>query len=234
MKIILYLIVQEKGNQAMSVTEMDSTRKNQKALYKNIKNVCPRKTEAGNTVIGITMLTNNRRNQLFAVKAMYKDEINEPYIVKIVSYYDQNSENYDIDVRNINPKDSTLQEIFALCSYCDDKKISNGSAFGSFRELKNFTNKAISLKTFKEKKFNWEKQITEIKEDFLKEGLFYQYQSCLQLLDIFDYSRILSLEEREEDTSKSDITIQKWKKESTEYKDVRDAVTMLMKKEFLN
>lgn len=215
----------------MSVTEINSARKTQKALYRNIKNINPVKIENGDKIIGMTMLTDDQRNKLFAVKALYLNEEENPYEIRIISDQDKNKELQDVDVRKVNPKAATMIEIFALCCYCDSKKISDGSAFGSFRELKNYTNTILTFDDFRNKKVDWERQVDAVKGNFLDAGLFYQYQSCLQLLDIFDYAKLLALDEKEIDTTKTDITISEWKKEVVAGTDVRDVVSRLMKKE---
>ncbi len=99
----------------MVVTEINSARKTQKALYRNIKNVNPVKIENGDKIIGMTMLTDNKKSRLFAVKAQFENEIEHPFTIRVISDNNNKKAIHDIDVRDVNPKDASMIEIFALC-----------------------------------------------------------------------------------------------------------------------
>ena len=78
---------------------------------------------------------------------------------------------------------------------------------------------------------NWYDQVNRIRDLFLEEGLFYQYQSCLQLMDIFDYAMHFSINELGDDAFLSQTIVNRWMQEAKNYSDIRDAVSQLMKEE---
>lgn len=223
----------------MQITEINSVRNAQKALYRNIKNGASKVAVTAENSIGITMMNDGMRGNMYAVKAVYKSKSTEPYCVRVISNHAGEHRAYDVDIRKVKPKNASMMEMFALCCFADDHHVSEGSAFGSFRELKNYVTldrqsigcAAFSYEDFLGTQMNWYETINRMKNLFLEDGLFYQYQSCLQLMDIFDYAMYFSMDELGEDTFLSETIIDRWKQEAKKYVDTRDAVSQLMKEE---
>lgn len=223
----------------MQITEINSVRKTQKALYRNIKNGSSKVSTGTENSIGITMMNDGSKGIMYAVKAIYKSKTSQPYCVTVITNHAESHHAYDIDVRKVKPQDASMMEMFALCCFADDHHVTEGSAFGSFRELKNYVTlghqqiscSAFSYEDFLVKKMNWYDQVNRIRDLFLEEGLFYQYQSCLQLMDIFDYAMHFSINELGDDAFLSQTIVNWWMQEAKNYSDIRDAVSQLMKEE---
>lgn len=195
----------------MSIIDVKNGLQAQKAIFQNIKKLSensPKKaavlvsqTQQPKTkVLGITMMADSRSNMAYGLRAQYATTATEEEpIIEIVSNYGGERTTYEVQVKQVNPRNATMLEMFALCSYADEKMLTEGSAFGSFRELKNYVsiagNQKLGHKTqtyeeFLYEKHNWEATVNYMKEEFLEAGIYYQYQSCLQLLDIFEYFEI--------------------------------------------
>lgn len=195
----------------MSIIDGKNGLQAQKAIFQNIKKLSenspkkavvlvPQTQQQKVKVLGITMMADSKSNMAYGLRAQYATTATEEEpIIEIVSNYGGERTTYEVQVRQVNPRNATMLEMFALCSYADEKMVTEGSAFGSFRELKNYVsvagNQKLGHKTqtyeeFLQEKQNWEAIVNYMKEEFLEAGIYYQYQSCLQLLDIFDYFKI--------------------------------------------
>lgn len=195
----------------MSIIDEKNGLQEQKAIFENIKKLnensqkkavvlMPQTQQQKAKILGITMMADSKSNMAYGLRAQYAiSATKEEPIVEIVSNYGGERTIYKVQIKQVNPRNATMLEMFALCSYADEKMLTEGSAFGSFRELKNYVsiagNQKLGHKTqtydeFLYEKHNWETIVNYMKEEFLEAGIYYQYQSCLQLLDIFEYFEI--------------------------------------------
>ena len=195
----------------MSIIDGKNGLQAQKAIFQNIKKLSqnspkkaavlmPQTQQPKVKVLGITMMADSKSNMAYGLRAQYATAATEEEpMIEIVSNYGGEHMTYEIQVKDVNPRNATMMEMFALCSYADEKMVTEGSAFGSFRELKNYASiagnqklghKVQTYEEFLHEKHNWEAIVHYMKEEFLEAGIYYQYQSCLQLLDIFEYFEI--------------------------------------------
>ncbi|WP_026652127.1 hypothetical protein [Butyrivibrio proteoclasticus] len=93
--------------------------------------------------------------------ARYSEHSTDQYPVITVSLGDYGS--YDVAVKDVDPSDATQIEMFALCSYLDDKNITCPGSTGSYNRLKSYIQSAIDMDELPDinshvnakKKINW-------------------------------------------------------------------------------
>lgn len=233
----------------MSIQEKSIDFCKQKAIYENMNRVKRQKRETLNDsntkkMIGITMLCDRETNTTYGVKAQYGSQFDETNpIVEVITNYADTHTKFEVKIKEINPQKATLLEMFALCSYADHKMEKEHSAFGSFRELKNYVNIAGEQKVchmtqtyfdFVLIKSNWVDTVNLMKDEFLQAGIYYQYQTCLHILDIFDFLYLLQHDELGMDLSEKEmvksVTVVKTK--SSYDDETADTVMQMMKKEW--
>ena len=104
------------------------------------------------------------------------------------------SEEYYININEVNPKNASEIEMFALCCYADDKGIGTSGTFGSWHTLNyyrdnaahngyfEFTNETDSFKSVKQ---DWMKMVQLMMKDYMNAGLYKQSLDGNRLLDLF-------------------------------------------------
>lgn len=232
----------------MSIQEKSIDFCKQKAIYENMNRVRRQKRETLNDsntkkMIGVTMLCDRGNNSTYGVKAQYGCNLDpENPVVEIITNYADTHTRFEVRIKDINPHNATLLEMFALCSYADHKMDKEPGAFGSFRELKNYVNVAGEQQLchltqtyfdFVFVKSDWILTVNMMKDEFLEAGIYYQYQSCLHLLDIFDYLYLLQHKELEtyKDTKETKTSVVSDKK-SVSYDETAESVVEMMKNEW--
>lgn len=232
----------------MSIQEKSIDFCKQKAIYENMNRVRRQKRETLNDsktkkMIGVTMLCDRGNNTTYGVKAQYGCNLNpDDPVIEIITNYADTHTKFEVRIKDINPKNATLLEMFALCSYADHKMDKEPAAFGSFRELKNYVNVAGEQRLchltqtyfdFVLVKNDWVLTVNMMKDEFLEAGIYYQYQSCLHLLDIFDFLFRLQHKELETDRDIEETkTIATSDKKCVPSDETAETVVELMKKEW--
>ncbi len=158
--------------------------------------------------LGMTTITDGNSNISYVVVANYaKKSTEENPIIEVRLHYNGESISKLVYITSINPKKATMLEMFALCCYADDANIYKGENTTSFQQLKGYVHNAAmhglckiipQYKDFFNKKADWDRVINSVKDIYLADAVYDQYQGCLKLMDLFDYF----YEKRECTTSK--------------------------------
>lgn len=153
--------------------------------------------EETNEYLGITNIADDKSNVSYVLYAQYmKQSTSKNPIVGVGANYRGEIINRQVYIKSVNPKHATMLEMFALCSFADDTGIYKGENASSFQRLKGCVHNAArngmckriaQYKDFCNKKIDWDRVINEVKDIYLKEEAFDQYQECLKLMDMFDY-----------------------------------------------
>ncbi len=105
------------------------------------------------------------------------------------------SEEYCININEVNPKNASEIEMFALCCYADDKGIGTGGTFGSWQTLNYYRDNAShngyfemtnGTDSFQSVKQDWMKMVQLMMKDYMEAGLFKQSLDGKGLLGIFE------------------------------------------------
>lgn len=168
-------------------------------------------------ILGLTMVTDRESGITYGMSAQYDTtSVSDNPIITIVSNYKDRKHEYKIKIYEVNPYSATMMEMFALCCYADDKKISNSDvSFGTFHIMKQYMmnavtngicNKAVGYEKFQSVKFDWNKIVNFMKNEFLAEGVYKQYQECLHLMKMMDYfySKYYFETDKVQDSQKND------------------------------
>lgn len=148
-------------------------------------------------ILGLTMIPDENSNVSYGMKAQYAaNSTEENPIIQITSNFGGKAESYYVNIHDVDPQNASALEMFALCSYADDKGITDRGTFGSFQKLKYYADNATmngyfdgvtSYQTFLEQEQDWSQMVTKMMDDYLKGGIYKQYQDGKKLLAMFDY-----------------------------------------------
>lgn len=173
----------------------------QKLIFQNLKKIrrsdCITGNQSERKVIGVTFMIDQKTKTTYTWKVQIKNTSStETKLLEVFSNCGKEQERYEISLTGLNPKNATMLEMFAYCSYADFCLRGAQSAFGSFEELKKYLSMAgtqrlcINRRSYEElttKKRNWEVIVKRMRQEYLDAGLYAQYQSCLYLQDVFDF-----------------------------------------------
>lgn len=147
--------------------------------------------------LGMTNIADGKSNISYVIFAQYsKDSTENNPIIGISMFYQGNTLSKQVYIKKVNPKHATMLEMFALCSFADDKNLYEGEAANSFQQLKGYAHNAAmhgifqkitQYKDFCGKKIDWDHMINAVKDVYLEKESFGQYQECLKLMELFDY-----------------------------------------------
>lgn len=153
--------------------------------------------EETNEYLGMTHIADGKSNISYVIYAYYaKHTTWDNPIIEVGMNYQGEVISRQVNIKSINPKHATMLEMFALCSFADDAGLYKGENASSFHQLKGYVHNAsmhgickkiTGYKDFSNRKVDWDKIINEVKDIYLKEEAFDQYQECLKLMEIFDY-----------------------------------------------
>lgn len=153
--------------------------------------------EETNEYLGMTNIADGKTNISYVLYSYYaKNSKSANPIIGVGMHYQGNAISRQVNIRKVNPKHATMLEIFALCSYADDKSLYKGEGTNSFQQLKGYAHNAAKhgifqkitqYKEFCSKKVDWDYVINAEKDIYLEEEAFDQYQECLKLMELFDY-----------------------------------------------
>ena len=115
--------------------------------------------------------------------ARYSENSTEQNPIIMVSLGDYGS--YNISVKDVDPKEATQIEMFALCAYMDDKNITCPGSFGSYNRLKSYIQTAIDMDELPDinnhlnstKKINWLKGLDVAMKNQVIDQYSYQERS---------------------------------------------------------
>lgn len=173
------------------------------------------KTENNNAdkTIGMTLIPDKKSNITYGVRAQYaSDSTQENPVVNITANYGGDIISRSVDVKKVDAKSATMLEMFALCSYVDDRGISEkfsktgnvGDKKDTFKELKKYAVNAATngqcrrvngYEDFVIAKLDWIRIVDIMKDQFLNAGIYQKYQQCLVYMDIFEYFTLIGISE---------------------------------------
>lgn len=87
-------------------------------------------------VIGLTTVISKNSMMGYTVTAAYaEDSTKENPVVQLTTNYGGKKSTYKVTINELNPKNATRMEMFALCSYADAEGLVERSTFGSWSTL---------------------------------------------------------------------------------------------------
>ena len=127
---------------------------------------------------------------------MYAEDYSEENpVIKVNVTRQGKTEEYRININEVNPRNASEIEMFALCNYADAKGIGTGGTFGSWQTLNYYRDNAShngyfelanGIDSFKSVKQNWMKMVRLMMKDYMEAGLFKQSLDGKGLLGIFE------------------------------------------------
>lgn len=148
-------------------------------------------------VLGIGFLKVPNSKVHYGMRAEYAEDFSNdnPIIKVIVQKGGGVTEEYNININEIDTKNATEIEIFALCSYADANGMGTGGTFGSWQTLNYYRDNANhngyfemsnTVEQFKTLKQNWTVMVSSMMKDYLNSGLYKQVLDGNKLLNIFE------------------------------------------------
>lgn len=161
-------------------------------FYSNISSAAEEATNKNDgKVIGLAMLPFGNTNRSYGMKAQYAPESTESDpIVQVTSNYGGKPISYNVHINEVNPRNASQLEMFALFSYTDDQGISDGGTFGSYHRMNVYAENAKengywtgndSYDDFMNNKHDWQKIVIAMWEDYSKAGIYSQMLKCISL-----------------------------------------------------
>lgn len=147
---------------------------------------------AGKT-LGMGFTHNKNSPVSYGMVARYAENSTENNPIVKVSV---RSEEYDININEVNPRNATEIEMFALCCYADDKGIGTGGTFGSWQTLNYYKDNAAhngyfelsdTMEQFKSLRKDWGTMVSAMISDYMNGGLFKQAMDGKMLLGMFQH-----------------------------------------------
>ena len=186
------------NNTAPSVYFNEYKNKNMpKQDYENtMKTKMPEAGHKESKILGMGFLHNENNTVHYGMCAMYAEDYSEENpVIKVNVTRQGGTEEYRININEVNPRNATEIEMFALCNYADAKGIGTGGTFGSWQTLNYYRDNAshngyIELTngtdSFQSVKQDWMKMVRVMMKDYMDAGLFKQSMDGRGLLGIFE------------------------------------------------
>lgn len=144
-------------------------------------------TKATGDVLGLTMIPYSDMMS-YGMAAYYSEDSTEADpIIRVQSNYGGEQRYYNVHVYDVDPKNASQLEMFALSSYLDDKGATAGGTFGSFAKMKTYAGNAAVLGEGKDlmnpytanKKMDWISMLKNMAQNYLQCSQTYsQYLDC--------------------------------------------------------
>ena len=124
-----------------------------------------------------------------------EDDSEDNPVIKVNVTKPNGKEEYLININEVNPRNASEIEMFALCSYADAKGIGTGGTFGSWQTLNYYRDNAShngyfelsnGTDSFQNVKQDWMKMVRVMMKDYMDAGLFKQSMDGRGLLGIFE------------------------------------------------
>lgn len=183
------------NNTASGVYTSEYKNKNKpKQAYENSMKIEMPETE--NKVLGIGFLHDKNKPISYGMCAKYAEDYSEDNpVIKVTVQKPNGKEEYHVNINDVNPRNATEIEMFALCNYADAKGIGTGGTFGSWQTLNYYRDNASyngyfeltnGIDLFKSVKQDWMKMVQIMMKDYMEAGLFKQSLDGKGLLGIFE------------------------------------------------
>lgn len=152
-------------------------------------------TKAVGDVLGIAMIPYSDRMS-FGMAAYYSEDSTEADpVIRVQSNYGGEQRYYNVHVNEVDPRNASQLEMFALSCYTDDKGITEGGTFGSFSKIKAYAGNAayngytVDLQDIDNvsAKIDWISMLQRMAQDYLQNSNTYlQYLDCKNLSSSLD------------------------------------------------
>lgn len=147
-------------------------------------------TDGTGEVLGLTMIKYNDSIH-YGMSATYSTASTEADpIVRISSNYGGEQRYYDVHVKDVDPKNASQLEMFALSCYQDDQGITDGGTYGSFTRMKVYASNAADIgkgidledPDNASAKIDWVAMLKQMSQLYLQNSQTYsQYLDCVSL-----------------------------------------------------
>lgn len=148
-------------------------------------------------LLGIGFLKSPNDNTHYGMRAEYAEDYSKdnPIIKVTVARENGTDEEYYINVNNINPKNATEIEMFALCNYADANGKGTGGGFGSWQVLNYYRTNASDngefemsngTANFRGIKQDWASMVTRMRANYMGVGIYKQVLDGNKLLQLFE------------------------------------------------
>jgi hypothetical protein len=147
------------------------------AFYENMSTAAEKSTShAVGDALALTSISYND-SLSYGMLAFHSDKSTaEDPIIKISCNYGGQQRYYDVHVNEVDPRNASAVEMFALCSYMDEEGITDGGTFGSYAKLHAMGSNASMINGFIDLddssnynvKVDWLKMLKEMASEYLK------------------------------------------------------------------
>ena len=166
------------------------------SFYSNLSSATEKSdTKATGDVLGLTMIPYNNMMS-YGMAAYYSEDSTEADpIIRVQSNYGGEQRYYNVHVNEVDPKNASQLEMFALSSYMDDKGITDGGTLGSFSKMKAYAGNAalngytVDLQDVDNAsaKIDWIAMLQKMAQDYLQNPKTYsQFLDCESLASELD------------------------------------------------
>lgn len=135
-------------------------------------------------ILGIGFLNAPIGNISYGMRAEYAEtSTSDSPIIKVTIQKGYSEETHYIDVNQVNTRNATEIEMFALCCYADDNGKGSGGKFGTWQTLNYYRTNASDIGNFKlsnsmdsalSVRQNWLVMIEEMRKFYIQSGLYKQ------------------------------------------------------------
>lgn len=181
------------ANYNFNVNEYKSKGAANKEIFDTVKT---KDSGADERLLGIGFIKAPNSNMHYGMRAEYAEDfsVDNPVITVKVQKGCGEVEEYNIDIRNVNPQNATEIEMFALCNYADANGYGTGGTFGSWQTLNYYRDNAVhngyfkmtnTVEHFKNVKQDWASMVSAMINDYMNAGLYKQALDGNKLLSVF-------------------------------------------------
>ena len=139
-------------------------------------------------VIGQAGVFFEAEGKRYEMQARYApDSTTDNPIVRVTVKEGNEWVSYDVKVFEVDPRNASQLEIFAMMSYADDQGISRTGSMGSYKQLQMYADNAQQngywegngkLEDFVGNKQNWMQMMEQMYKDYADSGIYSQFTNC--------------------------------------------------------
>lgn len=139
-------------------------------------------------VIGQAGVFFGEEGKRYEMQARYaQDSTTDNPIIRVSIKVGNEWVSHDVKVFEVDPRNASQLEIFALMSYADDQGISRTGSMGSYKQLQMYADNAQqngywdgngSLEDFVGNKQNWMGMMEQMYNDYADSGIYSQFVNC--------------------------------------------------------
>ena len=153
-------------------------------------------SETNDRILGIGFLHEKNSNMHYGMRAEYAENYSEDNpVIKVTVQKPNGKEEYNINIHDVDPRNATEIEMFALCNYADAKGMGTGGTFGSWQTLNYYRDNAShngyfaqtnGMDSFESVRQDWMAMVQTMIKDYMDAGLYKQSLDGKGLLGIFE------------------------------------------------